>query len=356
MTSLEELRRHAVETGEIVSGAMALRGQLTVPPENHKRDFRRYTAAQTNEKAAFRLLLRELGLTLPVDGQVMGRRRVPLADMVFAMVYKSYVGLSGRRFMTDLSDLHRAGFISTKPCANSISNYLADASLTPILQSLVQGIAASFAHIETSFAVDATGFRIPRVTKWRDEKYGFRERREWLKCHASVGVKTHIVAAVEITKRNVMDHARFRPLVSETARQFDVREVSADSAYSIIANLEHVDALNAVAAIPFKANANPFIHSPNSVWYRLFHVCALNGDDWQRAVNQQNQAESAFSMIKRKFGEKVFGKTDTAQINEILCKIICHNLCTVIYWLYEFGLDAAEIPSGEHYKFKLLKP
>lgn len=337
--SLEELRNHAIETGEILSGALALRGQLSPAPVDAKRDFARYTAAQVNEKAAFRVLLRELGLTLPVDTQAMGRPRVPLNDIMFTAVYKSYVGLSGRRFMTDVDDLFKAGFISQRPCANSLSNYLNDPSFTSTLQALISGVAASFAHIETSFAVDSTGFRIPRVSKWHDEKHGWRERRQWLKCHASVGVKTHIIAAVDITTRKVMDHAQLVPLVSRTAAQFKVSEVAADSAYSIIANLEYVDGLGALAAIPFRAKANPFNHSPTSVWYKLFHLCALNGADWQKAVNQQNQAESAFSMIKRKFGEKVFSKADTAQVNEVLCKMLCHNLCVVIYWLYQFGVD-----------------
>ena len=35
-------------------------------------------------------------------------------------------------------------------------------------------------------------------------------------------------------------------------------------------------------------------------------------------------------MIKRKFGDAVRAKTDTAMRNEVLAKILCHNLCCII--------------------------
>jgi hypothetical protein len=35
-------------------------------------------------------------------------------------------------------------------------------------------------------------------------------------------------------------------------------------------------------------------------------------------------------MIKAKFGEVVRAKTPVAQVNEVLCKVLCHNLCCLI--------------------------
>lgn len=40
--------------------------------------------------------------------------------------------------------------------------------------------------------------------------------------------------------------------------------------------------------------------------------------------------ETTFHMIKAKFGQRLRSKTLTAQINEALCKVLCHNLCVVI--------------------------
>ena len=44
-------------------------------------------------------------------------------------------------------------------------------------------------------------------------------------------------------------------------------------------------------------------------------------------------------MIKAKFGDFVRAKAPTAQVNEVLCKILCHNICVLIQSIYELGLE-----------------
>lgn len=44
-------------------------------------------------------------------------------------------------------------------------------------------------------------------------------------------------------------------------------------------------------------------------------------------------------MIKRKFGGALRSKTETAQINELLCKILCHNLAVLVHSWYELGIN-----------------
>lgn len=55
--------------------------------------------------------------------------------------------------------------------------------------------------------------------------------------------------------------------------------------------------------------------------------------------------------MKRKFGERLFSKSKEAQTNEVLCKILCHNLCVLLYWLYQFGVEDVpvnlSVPSDE---------
>jgi transposase len=55
--------------------------------------------------------------------------------------------------------------------------------------------------------------------------------------------------------------------------------------------------------------------------------------------HKRSNVETTFSMIKRKFGECLRSKTTTAQTNEVLCKILAHNLCCVIQSMYELGID-----------------
>ena len=47
----------------------------------------------------------------------------------------------------------------------------------------------------------------------------------------------------------------------------------------------------------------------------------------------------AVSMIKAKFGGFVRSELLIAQVNEVLCKILCHNIFSLIQSSYELGTD-----------------
>jgi hypothetical protein len=49
--------------------------------------------------------------------------------------------------------------------------------------------------------------------------------------------------------------------------------------------------------------------------------------------------ETTFSMIKAKFGTRIRSKTPVAQVNELLCKVLCHNLCCLVQAIYELGIE-----------------
>jgi hypothetical protein len=51
-----------------------------------------------------------------------------------------------------------------------------------------------------------------------------------------------------------------------------------------------------------------------------------------------SNVESTFHMIKSKFGDSLRSKTRTAQINEALCKVLCHNICCLIQSMFELNL------------------
>ncbi len=65
----------------------------------------------------------------------------------------------------------------------------------------------------------------------------------------------------------------------------------------------------------------------------------------------RSNAESTFSMIKAKFGERLRSKTEVAQTNEVLLKVLCHNICCLIRPMRELGLEptfwAKEAPAQE---------
>ena len=49
--------------------------------------------------------------------------------------------------------------------------------------------------------------------------------------------------------------------------------------------------------------------------------------------------ETTFSMIKMKFGDSLMSKSNVGQANEVLCKILAHNIVCVAQAAIEFGID-----------------
>ena len=81
-----------------------------VKRKTYGQSWEQYNAAATNEKFHFQELLADLCSTVeePVVPGRVGRPPIPLADQIFAAVYKVYSTVSGRRFMCDLEDAHDA--------------------------------------------------------------------------------------------------------------------------------------------------------------------------------------------------------------------------------------------------------
>ena len=304
-----------------------------------------YNMAQTQEKRLFQYLLHQLcqGVGSPAQHGA-GQRRLPLEDMIFAMAFKVYSTVSGRRFMTDMKDAHGKGYTTKLPCYNSIFNYFEDEMLTPYLQMLIEESSLPLRSIESDFAVDSSGLSTCRFVQWANAKYSepqLLEKRNWIKLHLICGVKTNVVTAVEITDRYTNDSPMLKPLVDKTALSgFKMAEVSADKAYLGGANLQTILRHGAMPYIPFKSNsvAQSRYTPKSTLWTRMFHFYSLNQERFMQSYHKRSNVETTFHMIKSKFGDSLRSKTKTAQINEALCKVLCHNICCLIQSMFELGL------------------
>jgi transposase len=151
------------------------------------------------------------------------------------------------------------------------------------------------------------------------------------------GVKTHIITSVEVSGRHDNDSPFFKPLVNATAaRGFTLREVSADKEYSSYGNLRLVKKHGGTPYIAFKSNARG--DGKCDVWNQIYHYYCLHREEYMTHYHKRSNVESTFHMIKAKFGDKLRSRTKTAQVNEALCKILCHNICCLIQSMYELNL------------------
>jgi transposase len=301
-----------------------------------------YNAAQTHEQEKFVMLLRDLCDGIPQPEYRFGRPRLPFSDMVFSAVYKVYSTMSTRRFMTDLKEAQAKELVAKAPSYASNIRSLENPELTPLLKTLIEESATPLKAVENDFAVDSSGFATNTYNRWFDHKWG-KERSEarWVKAHLICGVKTHIVTSAEVTATETADSPQLPTLVNATAKTFDINEVSADKAYSSKSNIEAVVAVNATPFIPFKSYSKGHQGTkPHSeLWQQMWHYYAFNRDAFYAHYHKRSNAETTVSMIKMKFGANVRAKTPIAQINEALCKILCHNICVLIQSIYELNLE-----------------
>jgi len=94
--------------------------------------------------------------------------------------------------------------------------------------------------------------------------------------------------------------------------------------------------VGASAFIPFKSNSN--LNSPG-VWNTAFHYFNLHREEFLAKYHQRSNVESTFSAIKRKYGDSVKAKNEPAMKNEVLAKLVCHNLSCLIHSMEEFSID-----------------
>jgi hypothetical protein len=84
------------------------------------------------------------------------------------------------------------------------------------------------------------------------------------------------------------------------------------------------------------------IHTGRSegLWKKMFDYFQFRRDEFLTHYHKRSNVESTFSMIKAKFRYHIRSKTDVAMVNEVLCKIICHNICCLIQESHELGIEA----------------
>ncbi len=262
-----------------------------------------------------------------------------LKDMLFCCISKTYYGKSSRRTTGYLTLAKSKKYISKVPHFNSVLNYYKNPSLTPILKHVIEQSGIPLRDVETVFATDASGFSTSLYGRWFDIRTeGYNKRKLYRKAHLSSGVKTNIVTAVSITEGYCHDSPQFIGLVKTTAKNYCMREMSADAGYLGRQNYQAVADVGAIPYIMFKSNCTSKARGC-SIYKRMYELYDKHRDVFMKRYHQRSNSETVFSQIKRKFGLRLFSKDPIGQENELLCLILCHNICVLIHELFELNTD-----------------
>jgi hypothetical protein len=316
----------------------------TVPPtpkkKTYKQPWREYNLAQTREKGHVLAMLADLVNGLRPKEPVKrgrGRPEIPLADNVFAAVYKTYVGWSARRFMCDLQTAYEAGHLSRSMSHNSVLRALENPDLTPVLKDLIGQTALPLAAVETTFAVDSSGFTTTgKLDRWFDTKYGIeRTRQVWAKVHLCTACLSNVVTAADILDQHANDSPQLPGLIDATAEGFKIGTVCADKAYPASTNFEAVAKHGGTLFAAFKPNTTG---SVGGLFAKMFHFFQFNREEYLRKYHARSNVESTFSGIKRVLGDTIRSKTDVAMKNEVYAKLVAWNLTCLVHAIYEMGV------------------
>jgi transposase len=156
------------------------------------------------------------------------------------------------------------------------------------------------------------------------------------------GVKTNIVTSVEVSGAHANDTTFLKPLLeTTTSNGFQVKELSADKGYDSFSNRCFTLIKGGMAYIPFREGEKnkPNPSGKGELWKQFYHFYKFKEAEFKQHYHKRSNIETVFSMVKAKFGERLRSKTLVAQTNEVLCKVLCHNLCCVVQSMYELGIE-----------------
>ena len=316
---------------------------LVAPRPTYPQDWPKYNAGQVNEGEHFLRLLRALCDAVidspPVKGN--GRPRLPLADVIFCAAVKVYSTFSTRRAMSYIQQAKERGYLDKAPSFPSVFRYMESPDLFAVVHDLVIASARPLRDLETVFSPDSSGFSSSVFDRWFDHKWGHAvSETRWVKLHLMCGVHTHIVTVAEATDRPTNDAPYLPGFLETTGDTFFIESVPADRGYLAKNNYRAIHDAGAKGFIPFKSNSvaapGPDTHHKrDALWEKAYHFFHLHRDEFDQHYHQRSNVETVFSMIKARFGGAVRSRTPDAQVNEVMLKVLCHNICVLVKALYE---------------------
>lgn len=307
----------------------------------YPQDWVNYDKAQTRQKELFLKLLNDLVKNIPEKElpKRAGRPELSMQEMVFGSALKVFTTFSLRRFMTDIKEAEAKGYIQHIPHFTLLSVYMRKPEMIPVLNRLISLSALPLRSVESKFAIDSTGFRTTRFTQYCKEKHNTNREHDWVKAHICSGTSTHIITGIEVLEENSGDSPQFIPLAKKTYENgFTIQEMSADKAYSSRANNEYIGEIGGTPYIMFKSDATGRAKG-SVIWKKMYNFFVYNRDQFLMHYHSRSNIESTNNMIKTKFTDVVRSKDKIAQINEVLLKALCHNLCVLISEMFELGIE-----------------
>jgi IS5 family transposase len=185
-------------------------------------------------------------------------------------------------------------------------------------------------------SIDSTGIKVTNRGQWMSEKWNKQNRKGYLKIHVAVDIKTKEVLALEITDEKVHDSKMLKKLVNNVLDNQDkkkIKSVLADGAYDSNTNFKYLEDKKVIPVIKVRRNSIVSIRN-NRLRNKEVRLQTIEDDrlKWKKKRNYGHRwmAETAFSTIKRMFGEYTSASRFQNMVKEMMIKVSLYNLFRII--------------------------
>ena len=182
-------------------------------------------------------------------------------------------------------------------------------------------------------SIDSTGIKVTNRGQWMNEKWNVQNRKGYLKIHVAVDIKTKEILALDVTDEKVLDGKVLKKLVNRVLDEYNepnmvkIESVLADGAYDSNANFQYLEDNKIKPGIKVRKNS---IVSTKNNRLRNKQVIQQTKDllKWKRKRKYGHRwmAETAFSSIKRIFGEYVSATKFDNMVKEMMIKVSLYYL------------------------------
>ena len=179
-------------------------------------------------------------------------------------------------------------------------------------------------------AVDSTGIKVTNRGEWILDKWKKKRRirKGFIKIHVAVDTKTKKIVSMSVTKEDVHDGKMLKELVDDVSKNYDIKKVLADGGYDSKDNFRQLDEMKVIPAIKVRKNSS-VKNNAKCIPRKLSVIQQLKDlNRWKKrhGYGMRWMAESAFSSIKRTFGEHVSSVKWNSIVNELMLKASTYNL------------------------------
>ena len=306
-----------------------------------------YSKACSQEKLMFLRILKDAVDYLDIDYEYKGNGRPSIftGDVLKCICIKAYHNYSWWRLESELKIARSMGIIDFVPKKTTLANYAQNPKVISLLHRLYKLIAEPLAEIEVYFAADATGisnaYGNTRWMKIRHTPQEIKHRKEYSKLHIISGIKTNCICAVKVTKGHAHESPHLKSLLDDTAKIFNIKEVSADAGYLSKDNVKAISNLGAVPYIMGKKNVYVPNKNTKSDWGMMLRLWKHHQMFFSEQYHKRSNVEATFGALKRKYGDFVRSKKPCSQETEILSKIVCFNASVLAEALLSYDLKGS---------------